>query len=389
MIASRELIKNLIVFALVISVFTSLRFSFLGIGELIFLLLGGITLLQVLKKPSDSYYLFSGFWVFYLILTIFGGLYNGAANLGTGTLSFAVFDFAAYFMLFISCLSIERRFMLYQDDAYSYIHNLFYLFVGILTILYFLSFFTPSIAGFPIRYYQYFAPLVTNLHQAAMILTPMPFIGILILERETNWLLKLLIISLIFCCILMIIATGASKAILGVLMGIVGYTIAKIYRYSLLYSVIISMLACCVLLTFTFYVDLTEVTSQLFNEHDGHGARSNIYASAIILIKESWFFGRGTGAHIDILGEFTDSHQTMLTALLQAGIVGFLLFIHLLYKILKRSFYNEPSAFAALLSIMGYVGGGDILRRLPIWGVLIILYFVACQTKQDQANQNP
>lgn len=382
--ANNKFFKNLIVFALVLSVFTSLRFSFLGIGELIFIILGGISLLQLWKKPSYKDYLFSGFWLFYLVLSIVGGLYNNAANLDTGTFSGAIFDFAAYCMLFISCLSIERRFVLHQDDAYSYIRAIFYFFVSILTILYFLSFFTSTIVGLPIRYYQYFSPLVSNLHQAAMILTPMPFIGSLILDREKNRLLKLFIVSLIILSVLMIMATGSSKAILGVLMGVIGYTIAKTYRYSLVYSVIIFILVSCFLLViFTFYVDLIGVTSQLFNQHDGGGGRTYLYSSAIILIKESWLFGRGTGPHIYYLGEFNDSHQTLLTVMLQVGIVGFTLFIRLLYKILQRGFYTEPIVFAAFLSIMAYVGGGDILRRLPVWGILIILYFVACQTKPN------
>ncbi|MGL1959353.1 MAG: O-antigen ligase family protein [Colwellia sp.] len=380
-----KIYQRLIVFALVISTFTSLRFSFLGIGELIFLALGGIALLQLWNMFRSRYFVFSVFWFYYLLLAIIGGLYNRAAFLNTGTLLGAIFDFSAYFMLFISCLSIERRFVLYNDNAYFYIRSIFCFFVGILSLLYFLSFFTPSIAGFPIRYYQFFAPLVNNLHQTAMMLTPMPFIGMLLLSREKKKMLKVIIVLFIILSVFMINATGSSKAMLGVLLGIIGYLIAKIHQYKVEYSVVASaVIVCFILFGFIVYIDLFSFVMILFNQHDGHGERAYLYSAAIELIKESWILGRGPGGHILLLNEFNDSHQTLLTILLQVGIIGFLLFLRLLYQFLKKAFHFEPSVFAAALSIMAYMAGGDILRRLPIWGVIIILYYVSCQSQTNQ-----
>jgi len=378
-------IRTLIVFALVTSTFTLLRFTFLGVGELIFLVLGGFSLLKLWDMPRYKSYMFSGFWLLYLILSIIGGLYNRANNLNTGTLPGAVFDFAAYFMLFISCLSIERRFVFHRDNAYLYLRAIFYFFVGVLSILYFFSFFTNSIAGFQIRYYQYFSPLVKNLHQAAMILTPMPFIGLLILKYEKKVLVKFVTIILIILCVFMIISTGASKAKLGVIMGLTAYGVAVIYRYGVAYAVIAAgVVVSALLYYFMFYADFFSLVTQLFEQHDGKGGRAHLYAAAIELIRESWFLGRGSGPHIFYLGEFNDSHQTLLTVLLQVGIVGFLLFISLFYKILKRSFYFEPAVFSAVFSILAYAAGGDILRRLPIWGLLIILYYWADQMRINQ-----
>ena len=117
MIDNAKNIRALIVFGLVISTFTQLRFSFLGIGELIFLMLGGIAFIQLWNMPGYKQYLFVQFWVFYLILSVIGGLYNRAVYLGTGTLVGTIFDFAAYVMLLISCLSIEKRFLLHRDNA--------------------------------------------------------------------------------------------------------------------------------------------------------------------------------------------------------------------------------------------------------------------------------
>tara|TARA_R110000787_G_scaffold40964_4_gene101247 strand:+ start:439 stop:1614 length:1176 start_codon:yes stop_codon:yes gene_type:complete len=385
MIDKAKNIRALIVFGLVISTFTQLRFSFLGIGEVIFLMLGGIALIQLWHMPGYKHYLFVKFWLFYLILAVIGGLYNRAADLNTGSLVGEVFDFSAYFMLLISCLSIEKRFLQHRDNAYLYIKAIFYFFTCFVSVFYFLSFFTGSIAGFQIRYYQYFAPLVNNLHQVAMVLTPLPFIGLLILTREKQLATKMIVLVLIVLTVLMIIATGASKAKLGLILGLAGYSIAQVYRYSFSYTVILTTIVFSILAVFfTFFVDIFAFFTALFNQHDGHGGRADLYGAAIELIKESWLLGRGAGAHILHLGEYNDSHQTLLTVMLQVGIVGFALLIHLLFKILQKGFYWEPTIFAAILSIMSYAAGGDILRRLPIWGVLIILYYIALQSQESQ-----
>ena len=384
MINNVKNIRALIVFGLVISTFTQLRFSFLGVGELIFLMLGGIAFIQLLNMTGFRHYLFAKFWIFYLALSVVGGFYNRVAHLNTGTLSGTVFDFAAYIMLFISCLSIEKRFLLHRDNAYLYIKAIFYFFIIFLSFFYVLSFFTSSIAGLQIKYYQYFAPLVKNLHQVAMVLTPMPFIGMLILKRENKLMTKAVVMVLIALTVLMIIATGASKAKLGLILGLTGYSLAQVYRYGVGYSVVLLMFVFSIITVFfTFFVDVSVFFTELFNQHDGKGGRADLYGAAIELIKESWLFGRGTGPHILYLGEYNDSHQTLLTALLQVGIVGFILLIHLLFKILQRAFYCEPTVFAAILSIMSYAAGGDILRRLPIWGLLIILFYIAIQNQES------
>jgi len=386
-LTSRNSVGKAIVFALTISVFTSLRFSFLGIGELIFVVLGGVALIQLWDMRGYNKFVFSKFWLLYIILAIIGFLYNKAVGLNTGTVFGAIFDLMAYFMLLISCLAMERRFVLFEDNAYKYVRLLFFSLLLILTVLYGLSLVTNSIAGLPLRYYQYFAPLVKNLHQVAMMLTPLPFIGLLLIGNEKKFGIKFLIVIFILMSLVMIMETGASKAKLGVILGSVGYLIATIYRYKPIVAYILATIVGCLLLVLSsFFVDFNDQVVGLFNEHDGHGGRALIYSIAITLIQESWIFGRGSGAHIYLLGEFNDAHQTFLTIILQTGVLGIIIFVRLLFTILNRSFFDNPAVFGAVLSIMAYAGGGDILRRLPIWGVLIILFYVAKQsnmTKRD------
>lgn len=374
-----------IVFAVVISTFTSLRFSFLGLGEATFIVLGGTALMQYFTMPKYRQFIFSGFWLFYLCLGLFAFAYNQGIHLGTGTYAGMAFDSAAYFMLFISCLAIERRFILYNEDAYHYIRLLFFFFMLLMTFLFALSLVTPSILGLPLRYYQHFAPLVKNLHQVAMLLAPMPFIGLMIFQRESAFNVKIIVAGLSLLAIVMIIDTGSVKAKMGIVAGLATYMVSYFYRKS---PVLSFLFACAsgvsLLVLMSSVLDLGELMKSFFNEHDGHGGRSYLYSAAIELIKESFLFGRGNGPHIYYIDKFNDSHQTFLTVLLQTGIVGCAIFVALLVKVLRQTLIGEPATFAALTAIMIYAAGGDILRRLPIWGLIIILFFVARQRYEKE-----
>ena len=44
--------------------------------------------------------------------------------------------------------------------------------------LHIVSYFQPNILGLPLRYYVYFTPLVENVHQTAMLLCSLPFLGL-------------------------------------------------------------------------------------------------------------------------------------------------------------------------------------------------------------------
>jgi O-antigen ligase len=121
---------------------------------------------------------------------------------------------------------------------------------------------------------------------------------------------------------------------------------------------------------------------------DTGGAREFFYGYAIKRVQDSLFFGFGPGPHIlNMDGRFWDAHQTYLTALLQGGIFGlfcFLFFVFLFFKKIKRF----PSFVACFSSILLYASGGDILRRSPIWILVILMYLLSFENRPLLRPQN-
>lgn len=379
----------LVVFAIVIASFTSLRFTFIGLGEIIFLGMGAMAVVNAFSKPFNNRYIFSGFWATYLLLSLAGFAYNlFVLDLATGTYKGLIFDTAAYVMLLMACLALEQQFIVRHNRAYSYLKGLFFFFVGLMSVLYVVNLYTSNIGGFSLRYYQYFAPFVINVHQIAMLIVPMTFIGMVIYEREKGFYIRLLIVALIGMTILMLVATGATKAMLGLVIGACGYVAARLQKNQSTVAKFMTLLI--IISSFLLLLiqgDILLYAQLFFQEADAQGGRAHLYSGALQLISESWLIGRGNGAHIFYQGKFDDAHQTLLTTLLQAGILGCFFFIRLMFRMLLKAYTNSPAIFAAICTIMVYVVGGDILRRLPIWLVLLILYHTLCQMGDDKGQE--
>jgi hypothetical protein len=373
----------------VIASFTSLRFTFIGLGEIIFLGMGAMAVVNAFSKPFNNRYIFSGFWATYLLLSLAGFAYNlFVLDLATGTYKGLIFDTAAYVMLLMACLALEQQFIVRHNRAYSYLKGLFFFFVGLMSVLYVVNLYTSNIGGFSLRYYQYFAPFVINVHQIAMLIVPMTFIGMVIYEREKGFYIRLLIVALIGMTILMLVATGATKAMLGLVIGACGYVAARLQKNQSTVAKFMTLLI--IISSFLLLLiqgDILLYAQLFFQEADAQGGRAHLYSGALQLISESWLIGRGNGAHIFYQGKFDDAHQTLLTTLLQAGILGCFFFIRLMFRMLLKAYTNSPAIFAAICTIMVYVVGGDILRRLPIWLVLLILYHTLCQMGDDKGQE--
>ena len=68
------------------------------------------------------------------------------------------------------------------------------------------------------------------------------------------------------------------------------------------------------------------------------------------------------------------THQTLLTIFLQTGLLGLFVFLNFYIKIAKKYFLTI-SFFASFSALTIYILGGDIMRRLPIWLLLLLLYY--------------
>lgn len=380
--------RPLVVFGVVMASFTALRVGFMGVGELVFLGMGVMALIQALYSSLDRRYVFSQFWGIYLILGVIGFAYNlFVLELATGTYKGLIFDTSAYFMLLLACLALEQRFIVNGDRAYHYVKSLFLFFIILMSFLYVLNFFTPRIGPLSLRYYQYFAPFVVNVHQIAMLITPMAFLGLVVFEKEQALKMKIFVAFLMLMSLVMLLATGATKGLMGVVLGTGAYIASKLQSNQSAEAKVVTLFGALSLgMLVLIQGDILAFAERFFTEADDHGGRAFLYGAALDLIAEAWLFGRGNGPHIYYLGKFNDAHQTFLTALLQVGLVGFVFFVRLLLHILLKAYANQPAVFAAMCAIMVYAIGGDILRRLPIWMVLIMLYHTASQAGEENNN---
>lgn len=369
--------ERLLVAAMVIAPFTLLRFGFMGIAEIIVLLVFLSQATKPLKKSLFRGFMLTRFWILYLVLAGIGLAINKLLlSNPTGTTRQELFDAAAYVFILITCYSVERLATHSAFDARRFGRDVFVCSVLVFSIFYVVSFFTSSLFGMPIKYYNYFVPWAENLHQISMTLVPLPFLGIAVAANTRGGLKKILLVGMSVLAGVMAVSTGSSKALLAMFVGTFvlaySYALRRIGRSKLIHVNLAFGIVALLVLAST---DWVRVGDALFEENDVGGVRNYLYSHALDLGLHTLLFGRGPGAHIEFNGAYMDAHQTFLTALLQAGILGVSAFVVLLVRMGRRVLYDPP-LLAALSGLVIYAAGGDILRRLPAWVMFfIILYY--------------
>lgn len=370
--------EQLIVGSMIVLPFTLLRFGIMGLGEVFFILLFIYTLIRPIVADWLSSFHFSRFWVAYLLVSFIGFLYNVIfLDHATGTVEGMVFDCGAFMMVLMACFSLENLIKRGKINTYAILRNIFFTSSIVMVALYVASLFTDSILGLSLKYHHYFVPLANNLHQISMFLVPLPFIGLKIFAIEKKRWIKLLVVFLILMDAYMAFSTGSTKAYLSIFLGIFSFLILHIYlTFSKELRIVLFMLV--VILSGTgiiiFIGGIKDYLIEYFTTNDLGGGRQMLYNEAINIAKKSPIFGLGTGAHIWTEDKFSDAHQSFLAAFLHAGLIGVVLLVNLFYKLLRRNF-NDPALFAAIIAILLYALGGDILRRLPIWVFMVLLFY--------------
>lgn len=381
-------IEKILVFATVIAPFTLLRFGFIGFGELSILFLFIYSLQKGYLDGISKKMIFSSFWSKFIVVSLFGFAYNVIVLGYNGrVLGDSLFDLLAYLMLFISCFLVENLHKKGLINSYLILRHVF-LYSGIaFGFLYVVSQFTPSIFGLPIKYYHYFAPFVKNIHQTAMIMTPLSFLGLFLVSNEKSKFIKLIFLVLILMFSFIATETGSFKAFLAVVICWVVFIVIKILKIlprelKNLAKGFIIILTLFFIINNLQKVEMTVI--EVFTENDGNNARSNLYRIAIDTGFLSPVFGLGPGPQLDYMkGGLSDAHQTFLTVFLQAGIIGIILFVVLVFKILKY-LSKDSASLVFFIAIFIYLAGGDILRRLPIWLLLLFFYYyIESQSKNE------
>ena len=375
-----------LIFTGILIPFTVLRVGYVGLGELTLLILFLYGLRKGYINTISRDLVFSRFWVQFLIVTFFGFAYNIVIlNQSTGTVESTVFDFLAYVVILITCLIIENFYHKGRIDIYEVIKRLFLISGVLFTSLYVVSLFTDSVFGLPLKYYDYFAPFVTNLHQTAMFMAPMPFIGLMVFRNEKRPFARFISFALILSFSYLVIQTGSFKALVGLILGWAIYfalEFVQLFKGRMKNAVIVTLISAGIFFGVINSPVLYEIFFAIFNAEDLASGRSSLYSNAIDVALTSPLVGLGPGAHIYQAGQFWDSHETFITVFLQGGAIGLTFFLVFLYKI-SKSFIKITSLVAASIPILIYALGGDIMRRLPIWLLLLLLYYYIINIEKE------
>lgn len=389
-------VRSILLVALLFVPFTALRFGFLGVGEILIAVAFVLYIIQgkariKLYQPARPVLFF---WFSFLIVSILGMAVNGLLfGFQSGRPGTGFFDFFSYFFVFLTLLMFSDERLFPGNAGLIFFRKLFFVWGAIFSILLFLSFFYPTVLGFKLRYHRFFSPLVDNIHQAASITCAMTFVMFALVSQCEHFLKKLSAVLMGFLFSVMAIQSGSTKAFLGVVVGSVAVLLFLLtYRTSgrsKSYINLIVLFFSAVFFVFVmsiFFEDVAAFAVKFFNENDGGHARESLYSSGFKHGLSSFLVGYGPGSHAPYASGFSDAHNTVLTVFLQAGVIGVALLFWLLLRIFS---YARESYFlvGALVSIAMYVIGGDILRRLPIWIILMGIVYISQSQSRPVASR--
>lgn len=376
--------------------FTALRFGFFGLGEILILTAFLISIFtgNFGFKIDSRIKIFYQFWSIFLIISLFGLYFNNFfLYKPSSTFVQMLFDLFSYIFILITVITVGHYGANQPNFSQTFFKKLFIYWGFIFVILFAISFYTPVIFGLPLRYHEYFSPLVENVHQAAMVTSAMTYIMLFLSIKSNNLYSKLLflITSILFC--IMAITSGSTKAILGIVLGtIMSILIVLTYRNTGRYKIYINVasffISTALLLTIIslYSNEITFLAIQFFTESDGSGARGVLYKDGLIHGLNSPLVGHGPGAHVPYKNRFWDAHNSTLTIFLQSGILGVLLYVWFNIKMIFKVTINF-ALFGAITAIGMYILGGDVLRRLPIWIMLLGLCYFSINSSRNSSIQ--
>ena len=379
--------ENILLMGFFFTPFTSLRFGLLGPGEILILaaaiiaVVSGRGKLKLDLKIQNLY----RFWVFFLAFSMLGMHFNNFfISSPSGRPGTPFFDFSAYIFILTAIVLIGHYSHDNDDFPKIFFRRLFLYWSLTYVSLYAISFFTASIFGLPLRYHRFFSPLVENVHQAASITCAMGFITLFLGMRSSGFHVKVFYFICTALFVKMALDSGSTKAMLAVTVGAIVSVISLIfYRPTgqgrrFLNVVSFLLVGISIVWVYAQYsYEIYFLAGKFFSESDGGGAREALYSVGFEHGSHSLLIGYGPGSHAPYAGGFSDAHNTILTIFLQSGLLGVLVFVFLVGRLLQKLSVNF-ALLGAMVAIGMYILGGDILRRLPTWIMIIgLIYFAA------------
>ena len=189
----------------------------------------------------------------------------------------------------------------------------------------------------------------------------------------------------------MAIGSGSTKALMGVVVGggislvaLLFYRPGEQHRPAIKFVMVVFVFFAAFVFVIANFSYFNGFLERFFLENDGGGARAILYRSGFNHAIESFLVGYGPGSHAPYGPFFSDAHNTLLTVMLQSGFLGLFSFFILIVVLLYRSADNF-FLLGALSSALMYIIGGDVMRRLPIWILLLGISYLAfyCRSSNE------
>lgn len=381
---SRWYVSFLLAVGITLMPMTLLRFGgMVGIGELVTLAVcvWGLAKLRV-SRPFDVPFLW--FWFTFISVILLGWLVTLVGTRIPAPADLAYFDLLAY--LGVAWLSIGLESLLRSStvDVEELAGWLFWMAGLVYSLLFVLSLTMPSFLGYQLRHGDYFSPLANNLHQVASFLVFLPLLGLALLRKRGPAFKCWFLLITIFIGIA-VADTGSVKAVAGLALGCIVFLFAWLSRIPSGLPVLSLLFFATTSLVLVQY-DVSSMLLDAFQDADGGGARAYIWRQVRSLDSSVFLVGLGPGPHFSLDGLHYDAHQTLLTAYAQGGGLAVVLMGSLLGTIFFK-LWRTPALLGTFAAIIPYVLGGDILRRAPVWCVLVLLVALAERQSHKQAAQ--
>lgn len=371
-------INNLILLSILFLPFTALRISFFGIGEVLCIIIFVYVLTQI-KSFRMKQGLFSKVFLLYSVISLMSYVFYYSIGVNSiDRFDSFVFNYLANIIILLTIVSFETLIFNDKINPTIILRRFFYSLSVIMILLFLLSLFVYTIAGYPLIYAgKYFSPLNENIHQANMVLVLLPFIGVRFLSKKNGRIHNCFIVILIIATMQLSFMTGASKSYLCIFIGVFTLFISHLILHNRLRVFAFFLLVICLVILILNIDFVVRYGYYLFSENDLNSGREHLYVSAINIINEYLLFGRGSGVNLFVEdgNYYMDSHSTILSVLLQTGMIGLLLFLYLFKKIFLKLLKHNIWLLPVFISTLGYVLFGDILRKLLIWIILLLIYY--------------
>lgn len=390
---SLSLYELLAITATVLAPFTSLRFSFFGLSEILYISLCGLVIFKLrfrmnLKKTSFCIPFF-----IMMVWSLLGWNYSNLTEIANTSFNSAIFNLCSWVLGFMVILISENlAFNDYESYRPEIILRYIFIILSIISMFLFLvSLSRDNLYGIRLKYHSYFCPMSKNIHQYAMLAVTMPFIGLHACAHEHKPLKRAFFFISSLAMAYIATQTGSSKASFGIIIGTIIVIMGIVNKYvmpkgHMRAQVILFIGGIVFLLLVVFNERIVEFLVELFSASDNGGARNRIYANSYNLIKESLIFGYGPSAlQVGSSESTVDAHQTVLAAGMAAGVVGIIMVLLILYRGIKMT-RRDYFYLAAMSTIVIYALGGDILRKASVWFVFVMLSYASKYQELDSVD---